>query len=65
MEICKRGYMLKTLEVGGDIYEDVEIPSRQDLVNAIELGKVIGIIEKGKKIYVNARYIVSFEEDKR
>ena len=65
MEICERGYILKTLEVGGDFYENVEVPSRQDLINAIELGKVIGIIEKGKKIYVNARYIVSFEEDKR
>ena len=54
-------YKIKTMEIGGDIYEDVEVPSRQELINAIELGKVIAIIEKGKRIYVNARYIVSFE----
>ena len=54
-------YKIKIMEVGGDVYENIEVPSRQELINAIELGKVIAIRQKDKKIYVNARYIVSFE----
>lgn len=56
-----KNYIVKTMEIGGYIYENVEVSSRQDLINAIELGKVIAILAGGKKIYVNARYIVSFE----
>lgn len=55
-------YKIKTMEVGGDLYEDIEVASRQELVNAIEQGRVITIRENGKKIYLNARYIVSFVE---
>lgn len=58
----EEAYKIKTMEVGGDLYEDVEVSSRQELVNAIEQGRVITIRENGKKIYLNARYIVSFEE---
>ena len=54
-------YIIKTMEVGGDIYENVEVPSRQALIEAIEQNKVIAVYEKGKKIYINARFIVSFE----
>ena len=62
MEVLNSGtYKIRTMEIGGDIYENVEVPSRQELINAIELGKVIAIMEKDKRIYVNARYIVSFE----
>ena len=54
-------YQIKTMEVGGYLYENIEVSSRQELVNAIEQGQVITIRENGKKIYLNARYIVSFE----
>lgn len=57
-------YKLKTLEVAGDIYENVEVPGRRELVEAIEQNKVIAIYEKGKKIYINGSYVVSFEEYK-
>ena len=53
--------IIKTMEVGGDIYENVEVPSRQALIEAIEQNKVIAVYENGKKIYINARFIVSFE----
>ena len=53
--------IIKTMEVGGDIYENVEVPSRQALIDAIEQNKVIAVYEKGKKIYINARFVVSFE----
>ena len=61
-EDVENTYKIKTLVVGGDIYEDVEVLSRQTLITAIEQSKVIAIRKKGKKIYVNANYIVSFEE---
>lgn len=53
-------YKIKTMEVAGDVYEGVEVPSRVALVEAIEKSKVIAIYEKGKKIYINGNYIVSF-----
>lgn len=59
----KGGYIIKTMEVGGDIYENVEVPSRRDLINAIEQSKVIAIRERGKKIYINGNYVVSFQEN--
>ena len=57
-------YKLRTLEVAGDIYENVEAPGRVELIEAIQNNKVIAIYEKGKKIYINGAYIVSFEECK-
>ena len=54
-------YKIKTLEVAGGIYENVEVPNRQTLVNAIEQSKVIAIKNGKKKIYINGSYVVSFE----
>lgn len=59
-DLANSTYKIKTMEVGGDIYEDVEVASRRSLIEAIEQHKVIAICEKGKKIYINAGYIVSF-----
>ncbi len=61
-ENVENTYKIKTMEVGGDIYENIELPSRRELLEAIVLGRVIAIREKGKKIYISGRYIVSFEE---
>lgn len=59
----KYDYTIKTMEVGGDIYENVEVRSRRDLIKAIERSKIIAIRERGKKIYINGNYVVSFQEN--
>lgn len=57
-----KSFLVKTLELGGDIYENVEFSSREELVQAIEQHKIIAMWWNNKKIYVNASYIVSFKE---
>ena len=52
---------IKTLEVAGCIYTNVEVPDRQTLINAMEQNKVIAIRDGNKKIYINGSFIVSFE----
>lgn len=63
METYQRGYVLKILEVGGDIYENVEVPSRAEFINAVEQSKVIAVRWMNKKIYINGNYVVSFQEN--
>lgn len=53
---------IKVLEIMDDTYENVEVESKEELIRAIENSLVVPIYEKGKKIYINGDFIISFSE---
>lgn len=53
---------IRVLEIMDYTYNNIEVESKEKLIRAIENSLVIPIYEKGKKIYINGDYIMSFSE---